>query len=186
MNLVLRTILIAFATCLLTSCSAAILSIGEEEYSVIHKDSKRGEIVAILGEPVESARIEPAKALSDILKERRKENQNLELLGVPQVVREDSKGAITFPEATIISREIYVYDGRIERNTDVGEAASLAGFTWGLSEIVMVPVAIKMQAERSNQRYVITVWYDESQTALAYFWETKEKPNARGQSKNSE
>ena len=175
MNMVIHAIIIVFTACVLISCSAAILSIGEEEYSVIHENSKRDEIVTILGEPVESTRIEPAKALSDILKERRKENQNLELLGVPQVVREDSKGAITFPEATIISREVYIYDGRIQRNTDVGEAASLAGFTWGLSEIVMVPVAIKMQAERSNQRHVITVWYDESQTALAYFWVTKEK-----------
>jgi hypothetical protein len=156
---------------LLASCSGAILSIGKEEYSVIHHGSTKEEITEFLGQPIESEELHNSVSLFDI----KRENRFLEFLGFPEVDSKDQNSTITHPEVPAVLKEKYSYTGRIQRKTDVGEAVSLAGYTWGLSELVMIPTAIIMQVDRSYQTHLVTIWYSESGIALAYVWETVPK-----------
>jgi hypothetical protein len=167
----LRLLILALLAQLLTSCSAAILSVGEEEYSVIHWGSKKGQIESHLGAPIESLKLVPPMSVADI----GRKFDHVDLLGFPAVKNDKGDPRVTYPEVPAATQEKYSYTGRIQRKHDVGEAIALAGYTWGLSELIMVPAAIKMQADRSNQAHIVVVWYDKSNTALAYQWITTQE-----------
>ena len=166
-----RVLSIIVVSYLLASCSAAILSIGEEEYSVIHRGSTKKEIVGFLGEPINTVTLAEPKSIIEL----RKEYPFLEFLGFPAANNPNQSPNGIRPEVPAALREQYSYIGRIQRKTGVGEAVALAGYTWGLSELIMIPTAIKMQVERSHQIHMVTVWYSETNVALAYLWETVPK-----------
>lgn len=62
----------------------------------------------------------------------------------------------------------YTYVGRLKRKHDVIGALSASLMTLGLLEFVMIPAFI---AERSTAKtYVLRVWFDRNDTAVAYTW----------------
>lgn len=138
------------------------MSVGEKEYSVIHRGSTRDEVESYFGQPIEAVKLDLPMSIKDI----RDKLDHFELPGFPAVKNDEGEPVVTYPEVPATSQLKYSYSGRIQRKHDVGEAVALAGYTWGLSELFMVPTALKMQADRSNQTHFVTVWYGESDTAL--------------------
>jgi len=129
-----------------------ILAIGEpEQRSIIHSGSKRADVRAFLGAPIESAPLDPPRTANELVQ-----------------LHKATYGLSDAPVATTL--ETYRYTGWVQDNHDVGEAAALAGYTLFLSEIVMVPLAIKTQIERGDTTHLVKVWYDATDTAVAYQW----------------
>jgi hypothetical protein len=136
-----------------------ILAIGEpEQRSIIDSGSKRTDVSAFLGEPIERASVDPPLTANELIQQQK---------GPPMYVRGLSDRSL----ATTI--DTYRYTGWVQNNTDVGEAVAMAGYTFFLSELVMVPLAIKMQLERVNATHLVKVWYDSTEGVVAYEWRTE-------------
>ncbi len=167
------TIIIA-AGCLLTSCSSMILSVGGvEEQEIINIESQRDNIIKIFGDPISSIDLKPPRTVQEIYKEY---FQIYDGYRLPEVF-DYSKSH--FRDQLAVIREVYKYEGRIQRKSETGEALGMAGHTIFLSEILMVPHALKKQSDRSNEIHTITIWYDDSNTVLTYFWETELKSSMK-------
>jgi len=139
----------------LSGCSAMILAVGEpEERSIIHSGSKRTEVSAFLGEPISSTTLTPELEANALLKQ--------------------DKGIEPLSDERATAVATYRYTGWVQKNTDVGEAAALAGYTLFLSELVMIPLAIKEQTERSGRTHIVNVWYDANDHVVAYRWASEE------------
>lgn len=151
----------------LTACSAAILSVGTHETSLVHRESTRATIHAALGAPGESIRLDPPIPLWSIVDEDRRTKS---LVGTVADPRFGSPAPSSTGEPAAVLREVYERKGRIVRDHDVGEAIGLAGYTAGLSEIGMVPASIVIQSRRESAIHKVTAWYDASDRALAYLW----------------
>jgi len=168
-NIVLRLLTLVLVTLFLASCSAAILSVGEEEWSIIHSGSTKDQVESYFGQPSEVKKLDPPMSIDLV----RGEFDHIELLDSPAVRKNDgSEPFVTNPQLAATSQVRYSYSDRVQKNNEVGEAVALTGYSWGLSELFMVPLALKMQVDRSSQTHFVTVWYDKSNVALFYQWIT--------------
>lgn len=169
----MERLLLAGSLLLLTSCSAAILSVGgREETSLIDTNSTRPQLTKLLGSPAASVPLQPPLAARSI----RDGEQGTELLVQYEKTTKPDGGTWMELPYTAVLKEEYSYKGRIQRKHEVGEAIGLAGYTVFLSELVMVPMALKTQVDRSNTLHRITVWYDAQDVAIAYLWKSEPTP----------
>jgi hypothetical protein len=169
----MERLLLTGSLLLLTSCSAAILSVGgREETSFIATNSTRPQLTKLLGPPVASVPLQPPLAARSI---RDAERGTELLVQYEKTTKQDGSTWMELPYTAAL-REEYAYKGRIQRKYEVGEAIGLAGYTVLLSELVMIPMALKTQVDRSNTLHKITVWYDAKDVAIVYLW--KSEPTA--------
>ena len=153
---------------LLSSCSSMILSVGgEEEQDIINLNTDRDKIIGILGNPISTNRLETPKSVKEI------DQEILEKYGGYDHIQILDYSNHNYRERLAVLREDYIYEGRVQRKNETGEALGMAGHTLFLSEIFMVPHAIKRQADRSNEVHKITVWYDDSNSVLTYLWKSE-------------
>ncbi len=151
-----------------------ILSVGgAEEQEIINKKSERDSIISIFGDPISSFYLKPPKTVHEINQEFYKIYGGYGQLEVLDYSKKQ------YHEKRAVLREVYKYEGRIQRKSETGEALGMAGHTIFLSEIFMVPHALKRQADRSHETHTITVWFDNSNTVLTYFWETAPKSDIK-------
>jgi hypothetical protein len=164
----IKRFLVLGSSLALASCSAAIIGAGTSQSSVVHGNSKQAEIVKVLGAPTESINLRPAVLLSDVLKS----GADVHTLVAAQYVRQPDGSSLTvWPDALAVTQESYRCTCRIGGGGEaVANDFEASGMTLGLMEIVLVPMAIKDQVARGQETHLVTVWYDESQTALAYRW----------------
>ncbi len=153
---------------LLSSCSSMILSVGgEEEQDIINLNTDRDKIIGVLGNPINTNKLETPRSVMEINQEFFEKNGGY---GHLQILDYSNHN---YRERLAVLREVYLYEGRVQRKNETGEALGMAGHTLFLSEIFMVPHAIKRQADRSNEVHKITVWYDDSNNVLTYLWKSE-------------
>jgi hypothetical protein len=155
-------------TIYLAGCAAAIATQGTHETSILHEGSTRLQVTKFLGEPVTSFEFAPVP-LGELMG---RNIAHIEAL-VPQVRTDHSDAPPyiwAYPDVSAIRREEYLYIGNIVGPHDVGEVAALDGYTMGLAELFMVPTLIANREKREKTSNTVTVWYDSSDTALAYIW----------------
>jgi hypothetical protein len=159
----LRTTLLVAAT-VTYGCSAAILSIGPNEGSIINQDSTRSSISQHLGQPIESIALEPGLAVWTL------QPLNVSILVTPlRSPGGDRSGPAIYPHRAVVC-DTFRYTGTIERKHDVGNAIGAAGYTAGISELFAVPMALHDRV-RQDARHTINVWYDSSGRVVAYLWQ---------------
>ena len=149
--------------CALAGCSAAIMSTGTDERSIIHRGTTKSELNRTLGEPYRVDELE-ARRIWDMRRPR------LNLL-VEATWPRDASGKPQFvpPSDEVVEVAYYRYAGVLKREHDVGESLALGLMTFGASEIAMTPIAA---SERSTARqHLLLVWFDRSGKAIAYEWE---------------
>ncbi len=147
-----------------------ILSVGKAESTVVASGSTRRSIEDHLGAPVEIVRLDPPIPFEDF-QDFPRQGVPFEEVAVRQIVpAEASSHPTVAPIPPAVTCRAYRYTGRVAGKHDAGEAASLAGFTGGLSEIVTVPAAIAEQSRRGDVTHTVFVWFDALENALGYLW----------------
>jgi hypothetical protein len=158
-----RLVMSSVLACALCGCSAAILSTGTDEQSIIRRGTTKSELNQTLGQPYRVDALEPRR-IWDMRRPR------LELL-VDATSTRDAAGKPQFvpPNDEVVEVAYYRYAGVLKRKHDVGESLSLGLMTFGASEVAMTPIAA---SERSTGReHLLLVWFDRSGKAIAYEWE---------------
>jgi hypothetical protein len=147
---------------ILPSCSALILSVGDNETEILFQGATMKTISQHFGPPVEKIKLVPPQPVS-----------------IRLVPPENSIG-YSSTQTQLLTREIstinalyfctYKYKGRIERKYDKGQVFSLAIMTLGINELFAVPYSLKEQTQRPDRTHKISVWYDNDENAVAYRW----------------
>ena len=141
-----------------------VASIGTEEDHIIHRGSTKSSISSILGSPVEQAQLAVPQLCWDFARSIR----STKLLVEPTYVRNDM-GQVTLvpPPQLIHSRANFLFHGVLQGEHDVGESISLSLMTLGMWEL-LAPAMLVDKLEKRD--YVLTVWFDSQESALAYKW----------------
>jgi hypothetical protein len=151
---------------LLTSCSAAILSIGQDETAILYQGANMETVSQHPGPPVEKTSFSIPKPFSDIA------NDQDDHILFPLVDRgwDEPTGHAVYPSIFASYLHTYEYTGRIERRKEIGGPIAYALMSWGVSEIWEIPKAIQVQSQKSQYLHTASVWYDENKDAIAYLW----------------
>jgi hypothetical protein len=154
---------------LLQACSAVILSTGTGEETIIHRGTTATELRAVLGEPLMIAELPFPAPLSEL---SIPERPIVVLVGPYSVVDDSGKRRTVDHKVKVYRKARYQFVGILRQGRDSYNAVSDALMTLGVIEVLAVPAAV---VERSTVRTkILTVWFDESDTAVAYKWTTLE------------
>jgi hypothetical protein len=156
----------------LSGCSAMILSVGQEETSILYKGATMETVSQHLGKPIEKNNLVPPKPVNEELIPEIENNEysniNTELF-IRQIWNENQQIAV-YPKIYAFYLYTYEYKGRIERKYDKGSVLVPALMTFGVTELLAIPYSIKEQTLRPGRTHAVSVWYDNTKSAVAYSW----------------
>jgi hypothetical protein len=146
--------------------------VGQEETSILFQGATMETISQHFGTPVKKIKLAPPKPVSAELIPPIKNNEYTSIdtqLFIKQVWDENQQ-LVVYPEIYAFYLYTYEYKGRIERKHDKGSVLAPALMTFGVTELFAIPYSIKEQTLRPGRTHIVSVWYDENKSAIAYRW----------------
>jgi hypothetical protein len=168
---------------LLSGCpSAMIVGAGTTEYSIFGTASlpeSRANIVKKLGPPVETIRLSPPIHLSGIHWQTDQEtsvdwmkNHRRGILIRDRYEKgPDGKGHTVRNDPEMTYMEKFTKTGRIVPYGYAGDTMAVSSATMGVGEVVAIPAAIIYKTTGGKTENTFWVWYNASDTPIAYEWE---------------
>ena len=157
-------IFLLVAVAALTGCSAAIMATAPSKSSLVRDGAHRAEIRKALGEPVA---VESFEKPTPILTPKGGNPYELVFMEAGDGPSIDSDFG---PQILATSMETYRFAGLVKGEHDTGELTAMAGYTFGLSEILAAPLLAKERVMSGSIVNTVWVWYSDSGTALAYLF----------------
>ncbi len=167
----MKALMILVSALLLAGCtpSAMILASARNEYGILNRDSTRQHVEKYLGAALEEDAIVPPVPLADFqfpqfAKDPQSRFTSHLIFYAPDYPASEK-------ESQIVARRCrYQMRGKIVPHGYAGDANAVTMMTFGLGEILMLPMAISEVTPDASIVNDFEVWYSTKDKVLAYHW----------------